>query len=157
MIDEYILGVDNEPIETPFMKAWIWREKNPDKVYFGCSYIHNTHISTVFLTLDHGWGVGEPVLFETMIFNHPFLDCSQWRYRTHDEAVDGHFEICELVRKTKPILKPDVTWRRCKIWVAKNTSLTLNKGRQKEGRGYYSKKPPVKTESALTHLTLAKK
>lgn len=46
-------------------------------------------VSTVFLGVDHGFGTGKPVLFETMIFGGPLAD-SQWRYHTWDEAVCGH-------------------------------------------------------------------
>jgi len=46
-------------------------------------------VSTVFLGLDHAFGDGPPVLFETMVFGGP-LDGEQDRYCTWDEAVAGH-------------------------------------------------------------------
>lgn len=49
------------------------------------------HVSTVFIGLDHSFGDGDPVLFETMIFGGA-LDESQWRYCTYDEAERGHAE-----------------------------------------------------------------
>jgi hypothetical protein len=55
-------------------------------------------VSTVFLGLDHNWGRGEPLLFETMIFGGP-LDQDQWRYSTWDEAERGHEEVMTEARK----------------------------------------------------------
>lgn len=46
-------------------------------------------VSTVFLGIDHGFGRGAPVLFETMTFGGPF-DGDQDRYHTRAEAVAGH-------------------------------------------------------------------
>lgn len=52
-------------------------------------------VSTVFLTIDHAWGGGAPVLFETMIFGGPH-DEWQDRYHTWDEAEAGHATACEM-------------------------------------------------------------
>ena len=46
-------------------------------------------VSTVFLGLDHGFGNGPPVLFETMIFSGSNGQ-QQWRYGTVEEARAGH-------------------------------------------------------------------
>lgn len=46
-------------------------------------------VSTVFLGLDHGGGLGGPVLYETMVFGGE-LDGEQERYRTRAEALAGH-------------------------------------------------------------------
>lgn len=53
-----------------------------------------TFVSTVFLGLDHSFGGGAPVLWETMCFG-PRSGASdafepQWRYRTEAEARVGH-------------------------------------------------------------------
>jgi hypothetical protein len=53
--------------------------------------IGNARVSTIFLGLDHAWGVGEsPLLFETMVF--PSED--MWRYHTYQEALEGHRKAC---------------------------------------------------------------
>jgi hypothetical protein len=63
-------------------------------------------VSTVFLGIDHNWGGGEPLLFETMIFGGE-LDQEQWRYSTWEEAEKGHKRACMMVSKpTKPTIKP---------------------------------------------------
>ncbi len=47
-------------------------------------------VSTVFLGLDHGWGLSdEPVLWETMVFDGP-LDDTQVRYTSGAAAIEGH-------------------------------------------------------------------
>jgi hypothetical protein len=49
-----------------------------------------TRVSTVFIGIDHSFGIMPgPVLFETVIFGGP-ADTYQDRYRTWDEAVSGH-------------------------------------------------------------------
>lgn len=60
------------------------------------------HVSTVFLGMDHAWGVGPPVLFETMIFGGEENDYQE-RYHTWDEAVDRHQVLVDLIRTGHPI------------------------------------------------------
>jgi hypothetical protein len=48
-------------------------------------------VSTVWMGLDHGFGRGPPIIFETMVFRHD--DASgeeQYRYATEAEAREGH-------------------------------------------------------------------
>ena len=49
-------------------------------------------ISTVFLGLDHNFGVGKPLLFETMVFKSKdnFNELDIARYSTWEEAEKGH-------------------------------------------------------------------
>lgn len=53
-------------------------------------------VSTVFLGLDHQYGDGPPLLFETMVFGGP-LDHEMNRYSTWNEAEKGHQEMVERV------------------------------------------------------------
>lgn len=56
-------------------------------------------VSTVWLGLDHGFGRGAPVIFETMVFHtgsSSDLDCE--RYCTEEEASEGHERIADKVR-----------------------------------------------------------
>jgi hypothetical protein len=64
-------------------------------------------VSTVFLSIDHNFGKGQPILFETMIWsdkdiNNPgaFFDV-QYRYRTWEEAMEGHRRIVAEVEAGK--------------------------------------------------------
>lgn len=54
-------------------------------------------VSTVWLGLDHGFGVGPPLIFETMIFGG-HLDQHQQRYSTKAEAQAGHARAVEAVK-----------------------------------------------------------
>lgn len=72
------------------------------------------HISTVFLGLDHSWGRGPPILFESMVFERQaeiqevfgklrpvHEDVEQWRYATWDDAVTGHKAILRRYRRAE--------------------------------------------------------
>jgi hypothetical protein len=54
-------------------------------------------ISTVFLGLDHSFGAGPPLLFETMIFGGKH-DQYQDRYATMEEALEGHATAVEFAK-----------------------------------------------------------
>ena len=56
-----------------------------------------TKVSTVFLGLNHNYGDGPPMIFETMIFGSEH-DEYQERYSTWDEAVAGHEKAVELAK-----------------------------------------------------------
>ena len=56
-------------------------------------------VSTVFLGLDHRYGDGPPVLFETLVFGGE-SDGEMMRYSTWEEAEIGHKEMVERVRLT---------------------------------------------------------
>ena len=58
--------------------------------------IGDVRISTVFLGLDHAFGSGPPLLFETMVFGGS-LDQEQDRYSTWAEAEVGHKDMVNRV------------------------------------------------------------
>lgn len=49
-------------------------------------------VSTVWLGIDHQWGNGPPLIFETMVFGGEH-DQDTTRYSTEAEALAGHDEI----------------------------------------------------------------
>ena len=59
-------------------------------------WLYEVKVSTVFLGLDHNWGDGPPLLFETMIFGGKH-DQYQERYSTYEEAEAGHEEALKLI------------------------------------------------------------
>lgn len=71
----------------------VWSEKHRriDK-----TVIRGVEVSTVFLVLDHAWGDGPPVLFETMVFGG-FFDELQRRYCSREAALAGHREVVEHI------------------------------------------------------------
>ena len=54
-------------------------------------------VSTIFLGLDHQWGDGPPLLWETMVF-HEGAGMKMWRWSTYHEAEQGHEGIVEKMR-----------------------------------------------------------
>lgn len=54
-------------------------------------------ISTIFLSINHGWNDDE-FWFETMVFGGP-RDGDMDRYRTYDSAEYGHEKMVKKVRK----------------------------------------------------------
>jgi hypothetical protein len=54
-------------------------------------------VSTVFLGLDHGYGGGPPLVFETLVFGGP-MDGECHRYSTWEQAEVGHKAMVQLVK-----------------------------------------------------------
>lgn len=54
-------------------------------------------VSTVHLGLDHNWGDGPPLIFETMVFGG---EHDQWcdRYSTEEQAQQGHDAVVAWLR-----------------------------------------------------------
>jgi hypothetical protein len=94
-------------VPVPCDSLMVWRMAiERDRAVAKTHLPGGVEVSTVFLGLDHNWGGGEPLLFETMIFGGE-LDGEQWRYSTWEEAEKGHKRACGLVSKTvKPTNKP---------------------------------------------------
>jgi len=59
--------------------------------------VNGNRVSTVWLGLDHNHFGGEPLLFETMIFNSSGDDIYCERYSSWDEAVEGHKKAVQCV------------------------------------------------------------
>lgn len=93
----YYLDDDHRPVKfedadmekNPLAFARAWGKISEQRRVDHTQISDEVHVSTVFLGLDHSYGRGPPVLFETMIFGGP-LDHSQWRYATWDDALVGH-------------------------------------------------------------------
>lgn len=61
-------------------------------------------VSTVWLGVNHQYGGGPPLIFETMVFlfcdSARALDCT--RYTTEAQAQAGHVVMCEKWKHYKP-------------------------------------------------------
>lgn len=66
---------------------------------------HGARVSTVWLGLDHSFGDGPPLIFETMIFGGGFGELDMDRYSTFADAVAGHEQ---MVQRWK--------WRPFTVW-----------------------------------------
>ena len=105
----YILDANGDPVAVDDVVTWgEWferttrtrerviahdRDEGPD----GLEIL----VSTVFLGLDHAFGGGPPLLWETMVLGG-LLDGLQLRHRSREEAFRAHQEICRRVRETLP-------------------------------------------------------
>lgn len=102
----YVLAEDGKtPVECKDVIEWgRWTEGPGRKMKVVASdklhisrHEEGVRVSTVFLGLDHSFGGGPVLLWETMIFGGKHNDY-QRRYATFDEAVLGHAEAVALAR-----------------------------------------------------------
>lgn len=95
----YILNLRGEPVPCDSLMEWAeWFEHADRRVAF--DKVGTSEISTVFLGLDHNFGDGPPLLWETMIFRgrewsdltqrfYPKeVDCR--RHASRADALDYH-------------------------------------------------------------------
>lgn len=54
-------------------------------------------VSTVWLGLDHAFGMGPPLIFETMVFGEGSSDLECERYSTEKQAREGHIAMVTVV------------------------------------------------------------
>lgn len=97
----YILNGRGEP-EPADLFVWArWFEASGRLRQIGQTQIGEAEVSTVFLGIDHSFGHGRPLLWETMVFGGS-LDKEMYRYETRQQAMKGHEEMVERVRKATP-------------------------------------------------------
>lgn len=63
------------------------------------TYVKGNRVSTVDLGLDHSFGIGEPLYYETMIFGDDRFEDYQVRYSTKKEAKKGHKKAIKYVKE----------------------------------------------------------
>ena len=103
-MSNYILD-GHTPVKEPDLMKWVkWFEtanrivkKDTADVTFNGEKVGKIDISTVFLSTDHSFGGGEPVLFETMVFGGK-LDQEMDRCSTWEAAEKMHELMCEKVK-----------------------------------------------------------
>ena len=104
-MNKYILDESGNPVLEPDILKWAkWFESTFDGEYVRRVAItdigEEVSIITSFLALDHQWGDGSPLLYETMVFGGK-LNGEQDRYSTKEEAVSGHERIVQLVKEAE--------------------------------------------------------
>lgn len=98
----YILDENNVPVIEPDLTTWFNWLATADKTVKKDN-VGNAHVSTVFLGIDYSFGMGQPLLFETMVFGGD-EDQFQFRYSTREKAIIGHdLAVKELQKKQKNI------------------------------------------------------
>lgn len=96
----YILDRDNKPIEADPLVYIDWIHNNPSRKAVKQESIGDVRVSTVFLGLNHSYEGGEPVLWETMVFEGS-LDGYQERYTSYEEALTGHEFAVQMVKNNQ--------------------------------------------------------
>lgn len=100
----YILDARGEPVPCEDINEWGRWYGNIDNRRLAedrdeAPGAPDIRISTVFLALDHQWGDGPPVLWETLVFGGP-LDGEMDRYTSRAAALRGHQAMCERVGRS---------------------------------------------------------
>jgi len=96
---KYVLDESGNPLSECNIEKWAeWMARNDRVVARDEIRILSDEIiiSTVFLGIDYSFGIGEPILYETMIFGGKHNDY-QVRYHTREEALSGHKIAVNLV------------------------------------------------------------
>ena len=110
---KYILDENNQPVPCDNVLEWAqWFESAGEKRRVAITVVRDVTVSTVFLGLDHSFGMGEPLIYETMVFENKISeeegrkfrktvdeDGLFNRYTTREEAVKGHNDIIKLVKQ----------------------------------------------------------
>jgi hypothetical protein len=88
------LNADGSTEPTPDIRAANWE---PDARRIGLTQVGTFEVSTVFLIINHQYGEGPPILFETMVFDKSdgdsFADLFCARYATKAAAEAGHAQV----------------------------------------------------------------
>jgi len=93
MSEHYILDENNKVVEADLMTWARWFEGHDRKI--ARTQVGKNSVSTVFLGLDHSFGGGPPLLFETMIFPTADNDDYQTRAETREQALEQHITAIE--------------------------------------------------------------
>lgn len=97
-LEHYILDGHNVVKAVGLMTWAKWMEENYLNLHVADETIGDIRVSTVFLGLDHNFGSGKPLLFETMVFGGLFNNRMN-RYSTWEEAVKGHNKMVKRIKK----------------------------------------------------------
>lgn len=85
--------------ENEALFAWAKDLENLEYKRVEWTEIGNVQVSTVWLGLDHSFGIGDkPLIFETMIFGG-IHGGYQERYSTEEEAQEGHRKAVAIAQK----------------------------------------------------------
>ncbi len=102
MSDFYVL-VDGYVMPEPDIRAWSrwFNQTRDERVVARDEVERGVVVSSVFLGMDHSFGFGPPVLWETMIFgpdDHPWTDYME-RYTSREDAEAGHQRIVTAIQQ----------------------------------------------------------
>lgn len=97
---QYIMGPDGSPVPCEDTEEWArWFEEAERQIDLDVWPEQDVKVSTIFLGLDHAFGGGPPILWETMVFGGS-SDMEQERYTSLQAAITGHKVMVERVKET---------------------------------------------------------
>jgi hypothetical protein len=105
--DYYVLTEDFIPVAVAdgmTMARWLASERdlpNGGKWRAGLTeWADETYVSTVFMGINHSFGCGPPLLWETMAFPAEEFDLQE-RYTSMPEAIAGHKVAVQLMMMSR--------------------------------------------------------
>lgn len=104
----YTIDENHQVHEEPNIIKWAQAFETSNRAVAKTMVNDDIQVSTVFLGIDHGWGRGEPVLFETMTFalRCPGIDNDCYRSNTWDQAVNAHHRAVQKARDYLNSIEP---------------------------------------------------
>lgn len=108
----FVLDDNHNPVPATVKQWGEFRENKGKRV--DLTQLPNCWVSTTFLGMDHGYGEGPPVLFETMAFKGDYdtdgcseeIEDGTERYCTWVEAVEGHKAMVAKLAASSDAAKP---------------------------------------------------
>ncbi len=96
----YILDADGKTaIPSTSEEYYMWHGRHKHQMMMEGDRVR---VSTVFLGLNHNFGDGLPILWETMIFGGEHSEYQE-RYSTYEEAVEGHARAVKMAHEGSQI------------------------------------------------------
>lgn len=99
----YLLDDNGTPVKTEDAREWAqWFETADRRIDF--TELNGANVSTVFLSLDYNYGMGPPLLYETMVFDTEGSDFTlasggPWRTSTREEALRTHQQVTASIEQ----------------------------------------------------------
>lgn len=99
----YLLDDNGTPVKTEDTREWAqWFETADRQIEF--TELNGANVSTVFLSLDNNYGMGPPLLYETMVFeaegsNFTLANSGPWRTSTREEALRTHQQVTASIEQ----------------------------------------------------------
>lgn len=90
---------DRQGNPLPDMLDWAKRVEDKKNKVVKQESVGDYWVSTVWLGLNHQFGNGPPLIFETMVFRGNWSDLYCERYSTEEQAMKGHIEIVRKLRE----------------------------------------------------------
>jgi hypothetical protein len=95
------------PVPCPDLETWARQFEKIDSRIIRQEFVGSLYwVSTVFLAIDHSFGMSAPALFESAVVlnRHVEGEDPEWsvmeRYSTYAEAVEGHENIVNRLKES---------------------------------------------------------